>query len=77
MREEIRPHDSFLSVEGTVASEAPIDFICKQDLDWVGVQHKKGTSFRLRMAAFYEVSPNDKFQYVRVYSVFNPAYQVG
>jgi hypothetical protein len=61
----------------TIASEAPIDFLCKKDLEWVGVPHKAGTSFRLMMAAFYEVGPSGKFQYVRVYSIYNPAYQVG
>jgi hypothetical protein len=40
------------------------------------VEHKAGTSFRLMMAAFYEVSQNDKFKYVRVYSIYHPAYQV-
>lgn len=57
-----------------VASEAPIDFRCKTDLEWVGVEHKAGTVFRLMMAAFYDVSPTGKFRYVRVYSVYNPAY---
>jgi hypothetical protein len=42
----------------------------------VGVKHKAGTSFRLLMAAFYRVSPNDKFDYVHVYSIYHPDYQL-
>jgi len=76
MQETIRPHTHFVSSPTTIATEAPIDFLCKKDLDWVGVEHKAGTSFRLMMAAFYEVSRNDKFRYVRVYSIYHPAYQV-
>ena len=76
MCEEIQPHTTFVGSERAVASEAPIDFLCKQDLDWVGVKHKAGTSFRLIMAAFYHVSANDKFEYVRVYSIYHPDYQV-
>lgn len=76
MREEIRPHRSLLITESSVAVEAPIDFWCREDLEWVGVKHTAGTSFRLMMAAFYTLSPRDKFEYVRVYSIFNPAYQV-
>ena len=74
MQETIRDHTHFISTETAVASEAPSDFRCKTDLEWVGVKHKAGTVFRLMMAAFYDVSPNDKFQYVRVYSIYNPAY---
>ena len=76
MQETIRDHTHFVTSPTTLASEAPIDFACKQDLEWVGVPHKAGTSFRLMMGAFYDVSPNDKFKYVRVYSVYHPAYQV-
>ena len=74
MDEKILDHTHFLATPTAVASEAPIDFVCKQDMDWVGVQHKAGSKFRLMMAAFYDVSPNDKFSYVRVYSIYNPAY---
>jgi hypothetical protein len=76
MHETIRHHTHFVTSRATLASEAPIDFVCKTDLEWVGVQHKAGTSFRLMMAAFYEVSQNDKFKYVRVYSIYHPNYQV-
>jgi hypothetical protein len=69
MCEEIREHISFLSSATAVASEAPIDFRCRKDLEWVGVNHQAGSSFRLWMAAFYEVSERGKFKYVRVYSV--------
>ncbi|MCG6859532.1 MAG: hypothetical protein LJE67_15850 [Salaquimonas sp.] len=75
MQETIRPHISFLNVGSTMASEAPIDFRCKRDLEWVGIPHKKDTSFRLMMAAFYELSPAKKIRYARVYSIFNEAYQ--
>lgn len=75
MQETIRTHISFLSVGNKMASEAPIDFVCKRDLEWVGVRHLKGTSFRLMMAAFYDLSPSNKIQYARVYSIFNNAYQ--
>ena len=74
MDEKILDHTHFLATPTAIASEAPIDFVCKQDMDWVGVQHKAGSKFRLMMAAFYDVSPNDKFSYVRVYSIYNPAY---
>ena len=76
MHETIREHTHFVTSPTTVASEAPIDFVCKKDLEWVGVPHKAGTSFRLMMAAFYEVSPNKKFKYVRVYSIYHPDYQM-
>ena len=76
MREEIGEHISFLSSATAFASEAPIDFHCRQDLEWVGVKHRAGSSFRLRMAAFYEVSTRGKISYVRVYSVYHPDYQV-
>jgi len=76
MLEQINDHVSFLSSHTAVASEAPIDFQCKKDLEWVGVKHKAGSSFRLRMAAFYDVSAGGKFEYVRVYSVYHPNYQV-
>lgn len=75
MHETIRPHISFLSVGAKMATEAPIDFVCKRDLEWVGVPHKKGTSFRLMMSAFYDLSPANKIKYARVYSIFNSAYQ--
>ena len=65
-----------MSSDTAVASEAPIDFQCKKDLEWVGVKHKAGSSFRLRMAAFYDVSVGGKFEYVRVYSVYHPDYQM-
>ena len=55
--------------------EAPIDFLCKRDLVWVDAKFKKGDRFRLMMAAFYRVSARDKFAYVRVYSIYNPAYK--
>ncbi|MCP4328449.1 MAG: hypothetical protein GY791_08440 [Alphaproteobacteria bacterium] len=76
MEETIRDHIHFLTSPSTIATEAAIDFLCKKDLDWVGVQHKAGTSFRLMVAAFYEVSENDKIQYARVYSIYHPHYQV-
>lgn len=76
MQEQIRDHTFFLTSETELATEAPIDFYCKQDLEWVGVNYKKGASFRLLMAAFYRVSRNNKFRYVRVYSIYNPAYQL-
>lgn len=75
MQETIRPHISFLRAGSRMASEAPIDFLCKRDLEWVGEPHKKGSSFRLMMAAFYDLSPANKIQYARVYSIFNKAYQ--
>jgi hypothetical protein len=76
MVEEIKEHVSFLSSDVAVAAEAPIDFLCRKDLEWVGEKHKAGSSFRLRMAAFYDVSVNGKFKYVRVYSVYHPDYQM-
>ncbi|MCA8878461.1 MAG: nuclear transport factor 2 family protein [Rhodobacteraceae bacterium] len=76
MQETIRPHTAFVASSTTVASEAPIDFVCKQDLEWVGVPHKKGTSFRLQMGGFYHLDPDGRIRYVRVYSVYHPAYQV-
>lgn len=76
MTEEIQPHISLLITDSALAVEAPIDFKCKKDLEWVGVTHKAGSSFRLRMAAFYDLSENDKFKYVRVYSIYHEAYQV-
>ena len=75
MHETIRPHLSFLSDGNRMACQAPIDFVCKRDLEWVGVPHKEGTSFRLMMAAFYDLSPADRIQYARVYSIYNEAYQ--
>jgi hypothetical protein len=76
MTEEIKPHYALLITDTKVATEAPIDFQCKKDLEWVGVKHKAGSSFRLRMAAFYDLSENDRIKYVRVYSVYHEAYQV-
>jgi hypothetical protein len=76
MTEEIKPHYSLLITESNVATEAPIDFKCKNDLEWVGIKHKAGSSFRLRMVAFYDLSKNDKFKYVRVYSIYHEDYQV-
>ena len=76
MTEEIQPHISLLITDSALAVEAPIDFKCKKDLEWVGVTHKAGSSFRLRMAAFYDLSENDRFKYVRVYSIYHEAYQV-
>jgi len=77
MHETIRDHTSFVSSGNKIAVEAPIDFLCKKDLEWVGEKHKEGTSFRLIMCAFYTVSENDKFEYVRVYSIYHSDYQVG
>lgn len=77
MEETIRDHTSFVASATKIATEAPIDFLCKRDLEWVGVSYKAGTSFRLMMAAFYDVSANDKIRYARVYSIYNPHYQVG
>lgn len=75
MLETILDHTHFLEDDTTVASEAPIDFLCKEDLEWNGVPYKAGTKFRLMMCAFYDVSPNNKFTYARVYSIYNPAYK--
>ncbi|MCB2187314.1 MAG: nuclear transport factor 2 family protein [Deltaproteobacteria bacterium] len=77
MTEEIQPHISLLITDNQVATEAPIDFRCKKDLDWVGVKHPAGSSFRLRMVAFYDLDEDDKITYVRVYSIYHEAYQVG
>ena len=74
MHEKIRDHTSFLTSKTEIATEAPIDFLCKQDLVWVDAKFKKGDTFRLMMAGFYRVSERDKFAYVRVYSIYNPAY---
>jgi hypothetical protein len=76
MQEEMKDHRSLVISDTKVAVEAPIDFLCKKDLEWVGVTHKAGSSFRLLMSAFYDVSANDKFEYVRVYSIYHPAYQL-
>ena len=76
MEEKIQDHTTLVISGNHVATEAPIDFFCKKDVDWVGVQHKARTSFRLLMAGFYRVSPNDKFEYVHVYSIYDPAYQL-
>ncbi len=75
MQEEIKPHTRFVASGKQIAIEAPIDFLCKKDLEWVGVKHKAGDSFRLIMAGFYDFSDNGKIEYVRVYSVFHPDYQ--
>ena len=77
LEEQILPHRSFLSQGNKVAVEAPIDFLCKKDLEWVGVSHKKDDRFRLMMCAFYDITPNDRFEYVRVYSIYHPAYKPG
>ncbi|CUK14227.1 hypothetical protein RUE5091_03747 [Ruegeria denitrificans] len=74
MQEVILSHTHYLANETTVASEAPIDFLCREDLEWNGVPYKAGTKFRLMMCAFYDVSSNNKFTYVRVYSIYNPGY---
>lgn len=76
MLEEIQPHCTFISSPTQLSIEAPIDFKCKQDLEWVGVKHKAGDSFRLLMAGFYDFSVGGKIQTVRVYSVFNKHYQL-
>jgi len=75
MQEEMKDHRSLVISDTTVAVEAPIDFLCKKDLEWVGVKHQAGSSFRLLMSAFYDVSARGKFEYVRVYSIYHPAYQ--
>lgn len=72
---DTRPH-FIRGFRHAVATEAPIDFKCKKDLEWVGAEHKAGSEFRLIMAAFYCVSANDKFEYVRVYPVYHPDYQL-
>jgi len=76
MQEEIKDHRSLVISEAAIAVEAPIDFTCKKNLEWVGVKHLAGSSFRLLMSAFYDVSATGKFQYVRVYSIFHPDYQL-
>jgi hypothetical protein len=40
----------------------------------VDAKFKKDDAFRLMMAGFYRVSKRDKIEYVRVYSIYNPAY---
>jgi hypothetical protein len=76
MHEEIKHHRSFLISDTQIAVEAPIDFLCKKDVEWVGVRHKAGSSFRLLMSAFYDISTSGKFEYVRVYSIYHPDYQL-
>ena len=76
MQEEIKPHRSFVISGKKMAIEAPIDFLCKKDLEWVGQKHKAGSSFRLLMAAFYDLSDNGKMEYVRVYSIYHRDYQL-
>ncbi len=76
MQEEIQPHGTFVSSGSNIAIEAPIDFTCKKDLEWVGVEHKAGDSFRLLMAGFYRFSDRGQIEYVRVYSIFHPDYQL-
>ena len=75
MTETIRSHESFVASGSTLAIEAPIDFLCKQDLEWVGEPHQAGDTFRLMMCAFYHFSPGGKIQRVRVYSIYHPDYQ--
>ena len=76
MQEKIQPHRTLVIAEHQIAVEAPIDFTCKKDLVWVGVKHRAGSSFRLMMSAFYDVSKNGKFEYVRVYSIYHLKYQI-
>ncbi len=76
MQEEIKPHRSLVTAGRKVAVEAPIDFFCKKDLEWVGEPHQAGSSFRLLMSAFYDVSTCGRFEYVRVYSIYHPDYQL-
>ena len=76
MHEKIQDHRSFLVSDSKIAVEMPIDFVCKKDLEWVGVHHKAGNAFRLMVCGFYDVSENDKFKYVRVYSIYHPDYQL-
>ncbi len=75
MEETIRDHTRFIASGTQIAIESPIDFVCKKDLEWVGVHHKAGVSFRLMVAGFYDVSENDKIKYTRVYSIYNAHYQ--
>ncbi len=77
MHEEIKAHRSLVISDTTIAVESPIDFTCKKDLEWVGVKHTAGSSFRLLISAFYDVSLRGKFEYVRVYSIYHPKYQLG
>ena len=56
MHEEIKEHRSLIISDTTLAVEAPIDFLCKKDLEWVGERHTAGSSFRLLMSAFYDIS---------------------
>ncbi len=76
MQEEIKPHNSLVISERKIAVEAPIDFLCKKDIEWVGEKHKAGSSFRLLMSAFYDLSDNGKMEYVRVYSIYHYDYQL-
>ena len=76
MQEEIKPHSSLVISERKIAVEAPIDFFCKKDIEWVGEKHKAGSSFRLLMSAFYYFSDNGKMEYVRVYSIYHHDYQL-
>ncbi len=76
MHEEIKEHRSFVISDTTLATEAPIDFFCKKNLEWNGVKHKAGSSFRLLMSAFYDINTGGKFEYVRVYSIYHPDYQL-
>ena len=75
MREEMKPHTSLIISERKAAVEAPIDFYCKKDLDWVGIKHKAGSSFRLMVAGFYTLSERSKIKYARVYSIYHKDYQ--
>jgi len=76
MQEEIQPHRTLVISEMKIAAEAPIDFKCKKDLEWVGEKHSAGSSFRLMMAAFYNLSEKGKINYVRVYSIYHNDYQL-
>ena len=76
MHEEIKQHRSLVISDTTIATEAPIDFLCKKDLEWNGVKHKAGSSFRLLMSGFYDISKSGKIKYVRVYSIYHPDYQL-
>ena len=76
MLEKIQDHHTLVIGHQQIAVEAPIDFTCKKALEWVGVEHAAGSSFRLMMSAFYDVSENNKFEYVRVYSIYHPDYQI-
>lgn len=76
MHERIQDHTFYLASETAIATQAPIDFVCKQDLEWTGAKFKKGDAFRLLMAGFYDVGEAGKIRNVRAYSIYNPAYQV-